>query len=52
MPDDSRPQPPREPDPEECCNSGCESCVFDRYHDALERYRYDLHEWQRRHPEG
>lgn len=50
MPDDPRPQPPREPAPEECCNGGCELCVFDRYANALERYRFDLQEWLSRHP--
>ncbi len=33
------PPPPREPDPEECCGSGCERCVFDLYEERLERWR-------------
>ena len=48
--DDPRPQPPREPRPEECCGGGCEPCVFDRYADALERYREALRAWSERHP--
>lgn len=52
MVDDSRPQPPREPALEECCKSGCEPCVFDRYSDALERYQEALREWLKRHPEA
>lgn len=52
MPDDPRPQPPQEPAPEECCNGGCERCVFDRYYEALERYRSALREWLSRHPEA
>jgi oxidoreductase family protein len=48
---DPRPLPPREPELEECCNSGCEPCVFDRYYDALERYREALAAWFERHPE-
>lgn len=51
-PNDPRPVPPREPDLEECCGSGCDPCVFDRYHAALERYRAELAEWLRAHPEA
>lgn len=50
--EDPRPLPPREPALEECCKGGCEPCVFDRYYDALERYRDALQEWLRRHPEA
>lgn len=48
--DDPRPLPPREPALEECCKGGCEPCVFDRYYDALERYRAALQAWLDRHP--
>lgn len=41
----SRPAPPREPEPWECCGSGCEPCVYDRYWDAVERYERDLERW-------
>jgi hypothetical protein len=44
------PQPPREPLPEECCGGGCSPCVYDRYYDALERYREALRLWQIQHP--
>ena len=37
---------------EECCKGGCEPCVFDRYSDALERYREALAAWLERHPEA
>ena len=47
---DPRPQPPREPAMEECCGTGCIPCVFDRYHEALERYDEALAAWRRRHP--
>jgi hypothetical protein len=47
---DPRPLPPREPDLEECCGSGCDPCVFDRYHEAFERYREALAAWLERHP--
>jgi oxidoreductase family protein len=42
--------PPREPTLEECCQRGCEPCVFDRYYDALELYREALDLWLDRHP--
>lgn len=51
-PDDPRPLPPREPAREECCGGGCEPCVFDRYYDALERYRDALQSWLQRHPDA
>jgi len=49
---DPRPQPPREPALEECCGSGCEPCVFDRYYEALDRYEAALQGWLERHPEA
>jgi hypothetical protein len=48
--DDPRPLPPREPDLEECCKSGCEPCVFDHYYEAHQRYREALAAWLERHP--
>lgn len=33
------PPPPREPDLDECCGSGCDPCVFDVYEERLERWR-------------
>jgi hypothetical protein len=32
------PPPPREPDLDECCASGCDPCVFDLYEDRLQRW--------------
>ncbi|MFL9962912.1 oxidoreductase-like domain-containing protein [Paraburkholderia sediminicola] len=48
--DDPPPQPPAQPDLDDCCHSGCNPCVFDLYDEALERYRTALAEWQARHP--
>ena len=45
---DVRPTPPRKPEPNECCESGCDSCVFDRYAEACERYEQALAAWQAR----
>lgn len=47
--DDSPPEPPAQPEPGDCCNGGCERCVYDLYDDALERYREALSAWQSRH---
>ncbi|WP_244817195.1 oxidoreductase-like domain-containing protein [Caballeronia sp. Lep1P3] len=47
--DDPRPTPPERPSPDDCCRSGCDPCVFDLYHEALERYERALREWQARH---
>ena len=44
------PAAPRQPDPEECCGSGCTLCVFDRYQQALECYREQMRAWQAAHP--
>ncbi|WP_345815024.1 oxidoreductase-like domain-containing protein [Paraburkholderia sp. PREW-6R] len=47
--DDPPPVPPLQPDLDDCCHSGCHPCVFDRYDEALDRYRTALAEWQARH---
>lgn len=47
-----RPAPPRKPEPDECCGSGCLVCVFDRYEQELERYREALRAWEAAHPEA
>ena len=47
--DDPQPQPPVQPDLDDCCHSGCNPCVFDLYDDALERYQIALAEWRARH---
>ena len=46
------PEPPTQPALEDCCNSGCERCVFDVYYEALERYREALRVWQSQHSES
>lgn len=47
--DDPAPEPPRRPDIDECCRSGCVPCVFDLYEESMERYRIELKAWQQRH---
>ncbi|MEO7013597.1 MAG: oxidoreductase-like domain-containing protein [Dokdonella sp.] len=48
MRDPTKPQPPPEPDPADCCGSGCVRCIFDSHDDAMERYRAALAEWNER----
>eukprot|EP01017_Pseudomicrothorax_dubius_P004092 TRINITY_DN10740_c0_g2_i1.p1 TRINITY_DN10740_c0_g2~~TRINITY_DN10740_c0_g2_i1.p1 ORF type:complete len:134 (-),score=39.49 TRINITY_DN10740_c0_g2_i1:130-531(-) len=40
-----KPVPPREPDPDECCGSGCQVCVWDLYTLAVEKYNDELAKW-------
>ncbi|MEX3933863.1 oxidoreductase-like domain-containing protein [Paraburkholderia phymatum] len=47
--DDPRPTPPTRPDSDECCHSGCDTCIFDLYEDELTRYRAALDAWEARH---
>jgi hypothetical protein len=47
---DPRPTPPERPLPDDCCQSGCNPCVFDLYDEALERYEAALRAWETRHP--
>ena len=49
---DPKPQPPEIPLPMECCESGCEVCVYDVYADQLEAYEAALKAWKARHPEA
>lgn len=48
---DPRPVPPREPELEDCCGTGCVLCVFDVYQIAQENYEAALAAWLARHPE-
>lgn len=48
--DDPRPLAPVEPEPNECCGSGCPLCVYDLYAEEVARYRERLAQWRQRHP--
>ncbi|RFU49891.1 oxidoreductase-like domain-containing protein [Paraburkholderia sp. DHOC27] len=50
MPDDPPPTPPRRPELDDCCHSGCSPCVFDLYDEALARYETALAAWRARQP--
>ena len=39
MEDAAIPRPPTPPDPQECCQRGCDPCILDYYDRALERQR-------------
>ena len=49
---DPMPLPPRQPELDDCCGSGCNPCVFDLYDAALERYERAMRAWRERHPEA
>jgi hypothetical protein len=46
--DDPRPVPPERPLPGDCCQSGCNPCVFDLYEAALARYETAIAAWHAR----
>ncbi len=45
---DPKPEKPPEPEPWECCGSGCDPCVYDRYWEALTNYEEALRLWELR----
>lgn len=49
---DPRPTPPEKPLPGDCCDSGCECCVYTVYADQLDEYEKQLAAWRARHPEA
>ena len=47
---DPPPRPPVKPLPFDCCESGCERCVFDVYADELDHYVAAMAAWRERNP--
>jgi hypothetical protein len=50
--DDPRPVAPEPPLPGDCCDSGCDPCVYDLYAEECAQYRHRLAQWRERHPEA
>ncbi|MBY0270632.1 MAG: oxidoreductase-like domain-containing protein [Burkholderiales bacterium] len=48
---DPKPEQPPAPEPWECCQSGCDPCVYDRYWQALTNYEAALRVWESRQQE-
>lgn len=49
--DDPRPVAPEPPLPSDCCDSGCDPCIYDLYNDEVQHYHARLAEWLQRHPD-
>ncbi|MDQ3204931.1 MAG: oxidoreductase-like domain-containing protein [Pseudomonadota bacterium] len=45
---DPRPSPPERPLPSDCCESGCDRCVFTVYAEEVEAYEQALGDWSLR----
>jgi oxidoreductase family protein len=50
MTPDPPPIPPEKPLASDCCEGGCDRCVFDLYAEAAEQYEVALAAWRERHP--
>jgi|GEM_PF-108566 len=46
----TKPVPPREPEPQECCGTGCIPCVMDIYEEELWEYERSLKQWRAANP--
>ena len=49
-PADPKPNPPEKPLPSDCCEPGCDPCVWDMYADQQRAYERALTAWQQRNP--
>lgn len=47
---DPPPSKPEKPLPSDCCEGGCDRCVFDLYAEALAYYETELAAWRARNP--
>ena len=52
MTPDPQPIPPEKPLASDCCEGGCDRCVFDLYAEALGQYEVALAAWRARHREA
>lgn len=46
--EEPRPLPPEKPLPGDCCDSGCERCVYVVYEEEMDAYREALRAWESR----
>ena len=46
--DDPAPEPPERPGDNQCCQSGCEPCIFDLYAEDMQAWRDDFRAWELR----
>jgi hypothetical protein len=49
--DDTKPIAPEAPLPGDCCDSGCDPCVYDLYAEETAAYREKMAAWRLRHPQ-
>jgi hypothetical protein len=49
---DPTPVKPEKPLASDCCEGGCDRCVFDIYAEALAHYETSLAAWHARHPDA
>ncbi|MBB87925.1 oxidoreductase-like domain-containing protein [Abyssibacter sp.] len=50
QPADPKPNPPEKPLPFDCCETGCDPCVWDMYADQQRAYERALTAWRQRNP--
>lgn len=48
MDPDPPPTRPEKPLPSDCCEGGCDRCVFDLYAEEMQRYERELAAWRAR----
>jgi len=46
VPPDAEPVAPERPLASDCCDGGCDRCVFDIYEEELAAYQRQLDEWR------
>jgi hypothetical protein len=47
---DPKPQAPQKPLASDCCEGGCDRCVFDAYAEELAFFERELAAWRARNP--
>lgn len=49
---DPPPKPPEKPLASDCCEGGCDRCVFDIHAEEMEQFERELAAWRARHPDA